>query len=152
MKWWLRGTLDKGRRRRVQWNQTFLLVKSFKLVLRPLDKDPRPRQIKLWLSLHGIILEGKPIGPNQKQELKGELMVWKVQVKVQVCSFFHFLLSFIVFFYPRYSNSSRMEETLWIESLVESTHCKLPHFLSVSLELTWLVLCIFTRWLLGMHF
>jgi hypothetical protein len=33
-----------------------------------LDKSPRPRQIKLWFNLHGIILEGKPIGPNQKKK------------------------------------------------------------------------------------
>jgi hypothetical protein len=72
-------------------------------------------------------LEGKPIGPDQKQELKGELMVWKVQVRVQGCSFFHFLLSFIGFFYYCCSNSSRMEETLWIEGIVESTQA--PPFL-----------------------
>jgi hypothetical protein len=28
------------------------LVKSFRLVPRPLDKDTWPRQIKLWFSLH----------------------------------------------------------------------------------------------------
>jgi hypothetical protein len=62
----LRATLDKGPRSGVQWNQALLLVKSFKLVPRPLDKGPRQRQIKLWFSLHGIISEGTPIGPNQK--------------------------------------------------------------------------------------
>ncbi len=66
----LRATLDKGPRSRVQWNGAFLLVKRFKLVPRPLDKGPSPRRIKLWFSLHGIILEGTPIGPNQKNSLK----------------------------------------------------------------------------------
>jgi len=74
------ATLDKGPRSKVQWNQTFLLVKSFKLVPRPLDKDKGLRQIKLWFSLHGIILEGKPISLDQKKELKGELIVWKTKV------------------------------------------------------------------------
>jgi hypothetical protein len=34
-------------------------------------------------------LEGKPIRPNYKKKLKGELMAWrtKVQAKVQGCSF-----------------------------------------------------------------
>jgi hypothetical protein len=32
-----------------------------------LGKSPRPRQIKLWFNLHGIVLEGKPIGPNPKK-------------------------------------------------------------------------------------
>ncbi len=61
-------TLDNGRKRRVQWNWTFLLVKNFKLVPRHLDKGLGPRQINVWFSLHGIILEGKPIGPKQKRK------------------------------------------------------------------------------------
>ncbi len=66
----VKAILDKGLRSRVQWNWTFLLVKSFKLIPRMLNKDPRPRQIKLWFSLHDIILEGKPIGSDQKKNLK----------------------------------------------------------------------------------
>jgi len=62
----LTATLDKGPRCRVQWNWAFLLVKSFKLVPRPLDKGPG--QIKLWFSLHGIIVKGNPIGSNQKKK------------------------------------------------------------------------------------
>jgi hypothetical protein len=46
------------------------LVKSFKLVPMVLDKSPRPRQIKLWFKLHGIVLEGKPIGLDPKQRFK----------------------------------------------------------------------------------
>jgi hypothetical protein len=53
----LRATLDKGPQSRVQWNRAFLLVKSFKLIPRPLNKGPGPRQIKWWFSLHGIILK-----------------------------------------------------------------------------------------------
>jgi hypothetical protein len=51
----IRTTLDKGPWSNVQWNQAFLLVKSFKLVSRSLDKGPGRRQIKLWFSLHAII-------------------------------------------------------------------------------------------------
>jgi hypothetical protein len=38
-------TLDKGPRD--QWIQAILLIKSFKLVPRPLDKGPRPKSGKL---------------------------------------------------------------------------------------------------------
>jgi hypothetical protein len=61
-------TLDNGPKKRVQWNWTFLLVKNLKLVPRHLNKDLGPRQINVWFSLHGIILDGKPIGPNQKRK------------------------------------------------------------------------------------
>jgi hypothetical protein len=73
-KWNIPSTLNqnmmlmdiKAPRSKVKWNWSFLLVNSFKLVLRPLDKDLGPRQIKLWFNLHGIILKGKPIGLDQK--------------------------------------------------------------------------------------
>lgn len=55
---YFRATLDKGSRSKVQWNQAFLLVTSFKLVPRHLDEGPGPRQVKLWFSLYGISLEG----------------------------------------------------------------------------------------------
>jgi hypothetical protein len=82
-----------------EWNPAFQLVESFKLVLRLLEKGLGLGQIKLWFSLHGIILEGKSIGPNEKKELQGEFMVWrtKVQGRVQGYSFFQFLFFFIVF-------------------------------------------------------
>jgi hypothetical protein len=67
---WFRVTVDKGSKSRVQWNRTFLLVKSFKLLPRSLDESPGPRQIKLSFSLHDIILEGKSIGPDKKKSLK----------------------------------------------------------------------------------
>jgi hypothetical protein len=41
----IRATLDKGPRSRVQRNQIFLLVKSFKLVPRPLDEGLGRKQI-----------------------------------------------------------------------------------------------------------
>jgi hypothetical protein len=66
----LKATLNKGPKNRVQWNQTFLLVNTFKVVPMALDEALGPRQIKLWFSLHGIILEGKPIGPNKKEAYK----------------------------------------------------------------------------------
>jgi hypothetical protein len=44
------------------------------------SKCPRPKQIKLWFNLHGIILKEKPICADQKNELKEELMVWRIKV------------------------------------------------------------------------
>ncbi len=61
-------TLDKGPRGRVQWNWTLQLVKSFKLVLRLVDKGLGTRWIKLQFSFHGIILEGQLIGLDQKKK------------------------------------------------------------------------------------
>jgi hypothetical protein len=63
-----RPTLDKGPRSRIQRNWIFLLVKSFKLVPGPLESGSGPRQIKLWFSLHGIILKGKSIDSDHKKK------------------------------------------------------------------------------------
>jgi hypothetical protein len=46
---------------------------------RALDESQGPRQIKLWFSLHDIILEGKPIGAVKKKDFKEELMVWRIK-------------------------------------------------------------------------
>jgi hypothetical protein len=137
-----RVTLDKGPTSRVQWNRAFLLVKSFKLFSRPLDEGPRPRQIKLWFCLHGIILKGKPIGLDQSKSLEGELM-GKLVSKVVHC--FCFFSLFHYFLLSCCSNSMRMEDMLWIEDINESTSI-LPFW--PILKLTWLVLCILTRWLM----
>jgi hypothetical protein len=66
---YLRVTLDKGPKSGVQWNRTFLLVKSFKLASRLVDKGLGQRWIKLWFSLHGIVLEGKLIGTDPKKRI-----------------------------------------------------------------------------------
>jgi hypothetical protein len=50
------------------------LVKSFKLVPRPLDEGPRPKSGKLRLIWH--VLEGKSIGLDQKTVIKGKLLIW----------------------------------------------------------------------------
>jgi len=50
--------------------EAILLDESHKLDPRPLDEGPRPKSGKLRLNLHGIILEGKSIGCNQKNEKK----------------------------------------------------------------------------------
>ncbi len=39
-------------------------------IMAPLDEGPRPKSGKSWLNLHGIILNEKSIGWNQKIELK----------------------------------------------------------------------------------
>jgi hypothetical protein len=52
-------TLDEGPRSKDQWIQAILLVKSFKLIPRPLDKGPRPNNGKLRLNLHGTCFGGK---------------------------------------------------------------------------------------------
>jgi hypothetical protein len=84
--------LNKGPRNRVQWNQAFLLVKSFKLVPRPLDKGPRSRQFTLWFSLHGIILKGKPIDLDQIFFKKESSSFWELECKLRstVVHFFVF--------------------------------------------------------------
>ncbi len=38
-----------------------------------MNEGSRPRQIKLWFNLHGIILQGKPIRSNQEKELESDL-------------------------------------------------------------------------------
>jgi hypothetical protein len=91
-------TLDKGPRSIVQWNRAFLLVKSFKLVPRPLDRGLGPRQIKLWFNLHGIILEEKPIALDQEKKSlkvsswfgKSKCKLWFEVVNVFVFCVFHF--------------------------------------------------------------
>ncbi len=55
----LRVTLDEGPRSREQWIQAILLVESLKLVPRPLDKGPRPKNGKLRLNLRGTDFGGK---------------------------------------------------------------------------------------------
>ncbi len=68
----IKATLNKGPRSRVHGNWALLLVKSFKLVLRPLNKGPRPRSIKLWFSLHGIILDEMKMKKKIKNHEKKE--------------------------------------------------------------------------------
>jgi len=132
MYWYLRGTLDKGSRSKVQWNWTFLLVKSFRLVSKPIDKDPRPRQIKLWFSLHGIILEGKLIEIDKKKSFKERS--WFGEPKCKLGSKVPFFLMLFFIF---------VAQILWkwkkyyvLRTLLRAP--KLPHFWPI-LELTWLV-------------
>ncbi len=56
------------------------MVKSFKLVPRPLDEGPRPKSGKLRLNLHGTYFGGKInwFGPKKKK-LKGELLIWRTK-------------------------------------------------------------------------
>jgi hypothetical protein len=53
-----------------------------------LDECPRPKSGKSRLNLHGTILEGKSIGSDpkkkKKQELKGELMIWRTKMQARV--------------------------------------------------------------------
>jgi hypothetical protein len=44
------------------------LAENCKLDPRPLDEGPRPKSGKSRLKLHGTILEGESIGPNQKEK------------------------------------------------------------------------------------
>jgi len=73
-----------------------LLVRNFKLVPRPLDEGLRPRQFKLWFSLHGMILEGKLIGLDKIKELS--CLESQSVSYVKGCSFFCFF-SFPLFFF-----------------------------------------------------
>jgi len=76
----LRATLDAGPRSRDQWIQAILLVKSFKLVPRPLDEGPRPKSGKLnLLTYMAPLLDGKSIGLDQKTVPKGKLLIWRLK-------------------------------------------------------------------------
>jgi hypothetical protein len=72
-------TLNQGPRSRDQWIQAILLVKSFKLVPRPLE-GPRPKSSKLRLETYvAPVFEGKSIGSDQTTVLKGELLIWRTK-------------------------------------------------------------------------
>jgi len=111
-----------------------------------LDKGTGPRQIKLWFSLHDIILEGKPIGPDLKKIFKESSWFWESKCKLgsKVVDFiFIFTFFFIV-----------VAQILWkwktCYGLLRAHY--LLHFEPI-LELTWLILWIFKKWLLeGIHF
>jgi hypothetical protein len=92
----LRVTLHKRKIQHSNW------LRALNMVSRLLDKDLGLRQIKLWFSLHGNILEGKSIGLHEKKELQGKFMVWrtKVQGRVQGYSFLQLLFFFHCFFNP----------------------------------------------------
>jgi hypothetical protein len=90
-----------------------------KVALRPtLDNSPVPRQMKLWFSLHGIILEGNPIGPNQKIKKSFKESSWfgepKCKLESKVVHFLIFFSFLILFFHPYCSNFVRMKDMLWI--------------------------------------
>jgi len=93
----LKVALDKDPRSKVQWNWAFLLVKSFKMVSRPLNKGPRPRQLKLCFSFHSIILEGNQFVWTKKNNLTE--ISWFGEPKCNLGSKgAHFLFFFLWFF------------------------------------------------------
>ncbi len=152
----LRATLDKGPRSKVQWNQTFLLIKNFKLVSRPLDKNLGPRHIKLWFSLHGIILEKKSIfGPKTKSLQKSS---WfgepKCKLGSKVTHFFIYFFS-LFFFILGVQILWEWKTCYELRTFMNWEHCwahQLSHFWPI-LECRWLVLWILTKYLLKrMHF
>jgi hypothetical protein len=55
------------------------LVESLKLVPRPLDEGPRPKNGKLRLNLRGTYFGGKINWLDQKTMLKGELLLWRTK-------------------------------------------------------------------------
>jgi hypothetical protein len=59
------------------------LDESHKLDPRPFDEGPRPKSGKLRLNLHGIILEGKSIGSNQKRKRKRKVKMIAHDLKNQ---------------------------------------------------------------------
>jgi hypothetical protein len=87
----------------------------------------RPRQIKSWFNLHGIILERKLIGLDQTRKSLTESSWFgeaKCKLGSKVVHFFHFLRVF----YSCCSNSMKLEEMLWIKDIVQSTQA--PPFLT----------------------
>ncbi len=107
-------------------------------------------QIQILPTLHHFGGKTNLFRPKKK-ELRGELMVGrtKVEARVQDCSFFHFLFFFPVLFYLCYLNFVIVETCYGLRTLLRAH--QLPHFQSI-LELTLLLLCILTRWLLGVCF
>jgi predicted membrane-bound mannosyltransferase len=93
-------------------------------------------------------LEGKPIGLDQKNELKGELMVWRT--KVLLISSLIFVVVVVVFFYTCYSKFVSMEDILWITNIVGNTRA--PLFLT-NFRIDMVGLWILIWWLLKrVHF
>jgi hypothetical protein len=119
--WGLKATLDKGSKNKVQWNQAFLLVKNFKLVPRPMDKDPRPRQINLWYSLHGIILEGKQTKPKKKKKQRLKESSWFGEPKCQPRSTVGHFSFFVFFHYFLLSLLLKFCENGW--NVMDWRHC-----------------------------
>jgi hypothetical protein len=65
--------------------EQILLTESHKLDPRPLDEDPRSTSGKSRLNIHGTILKRKSIGSDpKKNELKGDLMVWRTKMQDRV--------------------------------------------------------------------
>jgi hypothetical protein len=67
-------------------NSSNLIAKSFKLVLRRLDKGPRPKSGKLRLNLHGSCFGGKIHWFRHRNSAKGELLIWRtknIRTKIQ---------------------------------------------------------------------
>jgi len=98
------ATLEKGLRSWVQWNWTFLFVKSFKFVSRPFRQGSKinTNQIKLWFSSHAIILEENSIGLDKKKKSFKESSWFgepKCNLGSKVTQFFVFCFFSIVFFY-----------------------------------------------------
>jgi hypothetical protein len=56
------------------------LVKSFKLVSKPLDKGPDQDKSNCDLVYVASYWRENQIGLDPKKELKGELMVWRTKV------------------------------------------------------------------------
>jgi hypothetical protein len=93
----IRVTLDKGPRSRDQWIQAILLVKSFKLVPKPLDKGSKPKSDKLRMTKKDANWTENQLvqSSDQKTVLKGELLIWRtknqardqgtVQLKDSIC-------------------------------------------------------------------
>jgi hypothetical protein len=114
------------------------------VVPRPLNKGLGPRQIKLWFSLHDIILVGKSIGLEPKKKSLKESS-WFGEPKCKLGS------KVVHFFYPSFSNFVRMKDMLsGLRTLLRAHY--LSHFWPI-LKFKWLVLWILAKWLLErMHF
>jgi len=121
---------------------------TFKLVPRLLDESSRSKQIKLWFSIHSIILKEKPIGLDKKKSLIENSRFGEPKCKLWFIFFCFFSLFSFTF----------VTQILWewktcygLSTLLRAL--QLPHFGPIK-KLAWLILRILTRWLLkkkGMH-
>jgi hypothetical protein len=101
----------------------------------------------LWFSLHGIILEEKPIGPDPKKSLKESSWFGEPKCKLGskvVHSIVFFFFSFFIIFLTLVAQIMWEWKTFYELRTLLRAH-QFPHFWPI-LKLTWLVLWILTRW------
>jgi hypothetical protein len=93
-----KGHFRQGSKEQGPMKSNIFIGQEFKIGLKVFSKlGQGPRQIKLWFSLHGIILEGKPWFGPIKKNLKDRSWFGEPKCKLgsKVGHFYCFLLSLL---------------------------------------------------------